>query len=576
MSQSKSVATYVRLLQYLKPVMHMFIVGVLSTSAAGFLDGWLGQYMKPIINEGFHNADAELLFYAPLYILCYFMVRAVFGFLSLFCLYQAGNHIMSTLRQEAFQRFMGSQYATVKNANVGSFLSLLNYNVSQVEDATTGSLRRFLLDFVLITTAVVSLFSISTILSILVILLAPVMYYSMRIFTSRARNEASNIQNTLGGVIRYAEQSIHAVSTIRSMSAYEDVMAHFDQLLRVTLKHQKRFTVASSLMHASLQFATGIPIIAAFVCIVWRFIDLTPGDFAAFFYTIIRIMAPVRALSLVVTHFQKGVAAAESVFDICDLPQEQHRGERPFVLDTIHLKDVRCNLGDAVLFQGLSIDFVPDKIHVIVGTSGVGKSTLLAIIAQLITVDDGRVMLGEENYDAINIQDFRSNVGYMDQLPFVWDDSIRNNIVFPHKGDDYDKDLLEHVLSITSLMPWVDTLPYHYNTIIGQDALQPSGGQMQRIALARVLYARPTIILLDEPASAIDEHTTIKLFQYLYSIKKNRTIIIVAHQKFMAQRADCVYYMTSSGIIHGTHEELLHHESYNAYCQSHDHDDESA
>ena len=563
----KPMITYIRLLKYIKPVISTFVIGIMSTSIAGFLDGWLGQYMKPLINDGFAHANPAVIVYMPLYILAYFVFRALVGFLSVFCLYQTGNFIMATLRREAFMRFMGSRYASVKDANVGGFLSLLNYNISQVEDATTGSLRRFLLDIVLITTSIISLCKISIFLTSLIIIIVPMAYMAMKIFSYKTRRESSNVQNNLAHVIRYAEQSIHAVSTIRSMSAYENVLSRFDDLLRITLVHQKRFTVASSLMHASLQFITGMPLALVFMCVFWGWTDFSPGDIGAFFYTLVRIMQPVRALSLVVSDFQKGVAAAESVFKVCDLPQEIHIGDIPFTLDTMYVNDMCYVAGERVIFDKLSMQFAPDKIHVIVGASGIGKSTLLSILAQLVHVDSGNISVGSHSYQHIDLLSFRKNVGYMDQMPFVWDDTLINNIIFPDKVDTLNDALLHQILDITSLTSWIETLPYHVHTMIGTDAFMPSGGQKQRIALARVLYHKSQVILLDEPAAAVDENTALKIMQYLESLKKNRIIIIIAHQKFIAEKADLVHYMTPNKIISGTHDDLIRVASYNAYWQ---------
>ena len=528
MTTFSPITTYIRLLRYLRPVLHIFILGLMATFFTGFLDGFLGIYMRPLI-DGLANSDRSVIRDIPFYLLYYFTIRALMGFLSLFCLYQAGNYIMSTLRQEAFMRFMGSRFASVKDTNVGGFLSLLNYNVSQVEEATTGTIRKSLKDVVQIITSVVALFYVSPLLTLIMMTVLPIALVIMRIFSYKTHKEAENVQTTLGHVIRYAEQSVHAVSTIRSMSAYDHVLSRFDVLLGKTLKHQKRFTVTSSLTHALLQFITGLPLVIVFASMAYGWMEFNAADVGAFFYTIIKLMQPVRGLSLVSSQFQKGVAAAASVFKICDLQQEHHIGDVPFQLDTIHLRHVDYVISDRVIFKDLNISFEPDKIHVLIGPSGVGKSTLLSLIAQLPDLDNGELYVGSIPYKSIDIGTFRRNVGYMDQLPFIWDDSIINNVIFPDVEWDpveMDDDLVQKIFNLTSLTPWLETLPSKAHTIIGADTLMPSGGQKQRIALARVLYHKPQIILLDEPASAVDEKTAHKIIDYLESVKQGRIIIV--------------------------------------------------
>lgn len=545
----------------------IFVLGILFSSTAGFLDGWLGQYIKPFIDSGMSETNNMNLYYLPLYIFMYFLLRACIGFASVFFIYQSGNKIMSTLRYDAFSNLMGSKLSYVKDSNTGGFLSLLNYDVSQVEDVTTSSLRRLVLDISLIVTALYSLISISYILTILILGMAPLMYLSLNLFSKKIRKESERIQSALAGVMRYAEQSVHAISMIRSMSAHSDVLARFKQHLHSTLSHQMRFTLASSLMHASLQFIMSIPLSVSFALIVWKHVELSPGDFAAFFYTVLRIMPPIRAMSLVIADFQRGIAAADSVFKVCDLPQVTHRGEHLFKLGNLEVNNLNCTLNDRHILKDVNIKFAPMQLHALVGLSGVGKSTLLLSIAQLIVDREKSISLDGVPYDAIELSDFRKNVGFVDQTPFVWDDSILNNIIFPGCQATYDEKRYNEVLKITSLDAWVNTLEEKSYTLIGTGYLIPSGGQKQRIGLARALYQQQSVIILDEPTASIDEYTARSIMDCLMELKETRLIIIASHQKLIAEAADCVHYMTQNAIVSNHHVTLMKKASYRSYWQ---------
>lgn len=563
----ETVRTYFRLLAYLKNMWFIFLLGIFFSSFSGFLDGWLGQYIRPLIDSGLAGSNTAQLIYLPVYIFCYFLLRAMMGFASVFFIYQSGNKIMTTLRFDAFSRLMGSRLSYVKDSNTGGFLSLLNYDVSQVEDVTTSSLRRLVLDLSLILTALYSLVSISYSLTLLILGMAPLMYLSLNIFSRKIRKESERIQDALGRVMRYAEQSVHAISTIRSMSAHAEVLARFKQHLHSTLGHQMRFTLASSLMHASLQFIMSIPLSISFALIIWHYIELSTGDFAAFFYTVLRIMPPIRAMSLVISDFQRGIAAAKSVFKVCDLPQVIHEGEKPFELAPLVIEELDYKVGPRFIFKNINLTMNPYQLHVLVGLSGVGKSSLLLIIAQLIEERQGIIRFGDNAYDEIDLADFRNNVGFVDQTPFVWDDSILNNILFPGTSDDYDVDLYNEVLKITALEDWVSTLPEGSHTFIGTGFLVPSGGQKQRIGLARALYQRQKVIILDEPTASIDEYTGRSILACLNKLKETRLIIIASHQKMIAESADCVHYMTPQAIRSGSHEQLMLTKSYRSYWQ---------
>lgn len=562
--------TYFRLLSYLKNMWLVFALGILASLLSGFLDGWLGQYVRVFINNDNFVKDHSL-WYLPYYIFIYFFIRASIGFISIFCTFKSGNEIMSSLRNDAFVSLMGSKLHHVKDSNTGNFLSLLNYDVSQVDRVITESLRRLVLDVSLIVTAIFTLVNISYSLTLLIVGMGPIMYFSLQAFSGMLRRESENLQTALGSVMRYAEQSVDAISTIRSMSAHYAVLSIFKQKLQYALKHQTRFTYASSMLHASLQFIMSIPLSVAFSLFWWDYIQLSSADLIAFAYTIIRIMPPIRAMSLLVTDFQRGIAAADSVFAVCDLPQVSHKGILDFSFGDIVLSNVSYSIGDKKILECINLSLSQNKMHVFVGFSGVGKSTLLLILAQLIDNIEGDVSIGFKSYKDINLNKFRLNVGFMDQSPFIWDDSILNNIIFPVEKSP-DLDLYNEVLKITSLDEWVDTLGDKSNSIIGSGYTIPSGGQKQRISLARILYKRPKVMILDEPTSSVDENTGRNILSYLLKIKQDRLIILSSHQKIFSVAADCVHFITATGIYSGTHENLMENKLYRSYWVASEHE----
>lgn len=560
-SQPHSFKVYWRLLGYLKGAWFAFFLGLAGSFGAGFLDGWLGQYIRPFIDDGLlyqKTADLALL---PLMVLAYFILRSVLGFMSVFCLYHAGNHVLVQIRMQAFSRLMGSHLINVKQSSLGGFLSLLNYNISQLDQITTGSLRRFVLDAVLIVTGITALLQISWVLSFLVLLLSPVMYWVLWFFSRRTRRESQNVQEQLAVAMRYAEQALRAVATIRSLSAHRDALARFDALLHRTYAHQKRFTMASSMMHALLQFIASIPLALIFILVIWEWIELTPGAISAFFYTAVRLMPPIRALSLISSDFQRGIAAASSVFEICDLEQEEVQEGQSFTFGTLACRNMSYFWQDRLVFSGVNAVFETGKLHVMIGRSGVGKSTLLAMLARLYPVC-GEVTLAGLAYRELNLQDFRRHVGYLEQEAFLWDDSVLNNVIFPKRELGSDQERYQEIIQLLELSSWIDALPLQDQTFLGAGGVLPSGGQRQRIALARILFHHPELLILDEPLTAVDERTASRILEALQQRKSQHLVIMTAHQRWVAERADQVHWLRSDGMISGTHEELMQHQDY--------------
>lgn len=563
-STRSSWSTYFRLLSYLKGSTPIFLFGLLTSALAGFLDGCLGQYFRSIAGSDVMQLQHQYGYWIW-YAFLYFVLRAFVGFASVFCIFYVGNKLMSQLRYEAFSSLMGSRLQYVRNANTGGILSLLNYNVSQVEAAATSSIRRFVLDVSLIVTACISLFRISSVLTFFVLSIAPMIYFSFHIFAKKVRKESQRIQDTLGTLMRYAEQSIDAICTIRSLSAHAKVLSRFKQHLHYTLGHQLRYTFASSMLHALLQFVMSIPLVFSLFLIVGGHVKLSASDLVGYVYTLIRIMPPIRAMSLIVSDFQRGVAAAASIFSLCDHPQDSHEGEEPFTLAELTGHDISFEVQDRPILKGLSFSFAPAQLHVLVGVSGVGKSTLLLLLAQLLYPTRGELRVGKLSYADLDLSDFRRHVGFMDQLPMIWDDSIVNNIIFPNASEDIDRARYEEVLQLTALDAWIETLPDGDQTALGAGYVLPSGGQCQRISLARILYHAPDVMILDEPTASVDEQTSKRIWQAMLRLRQRRTIIIATHQKQCAQQADVVHYMTKDGLISGSHEQLMTVPAYRAF-----------
>ena len=208
------------------------------------------------------------------------------------------------------------------------------------------------------------------------------------------------------------------------------------------------------------------------------------------------------------------------------------------------------------VFEGLDVDIKKGEIVGIVGSTGVGKTSLVKLMLRLYDSQNGDIFIGDKNIKDLKLQNLRENMGLVSQDTFLFDGSIEDNIVYPEKNPDLDQ--MHYVSDLSQSSEFIDQFPDKFDTLIGERGVRLSGGQRQRLAIARALYKNPSILIFDEATSSIDNHTESLIQKSMKDICKDRTAIIIAHRLSTIRNADKIFVLDQGRVLeNGTHDELI-------------------
>ena len=287
----------------------------------------------------------------------------------------------------------------------------------------------------------------------------------------------------------------------------------------------------------------------------------TPGTFFAFLGALMMFYEPIKAISSINTVIQQGIAAATRVFNLLDCPPEITDDPKATALspikNSIEFKDLTFSYnGEENVIDGLNLTVKYGEALAIVGTSGAGKTTLVNMVPRFFEATHGQVLIDEHDIKNVTLESLRSQISIVSQQTILFNDTIRNNIGY---GDIScsDEDIINAARAAHAL-DFINQFPDGFDTVIGESGAKISGGQQQRLSIARALLKNAPILILDEATSSLDTESEHKVQKALENLMKNRTTLVIAHRLSTIRNADRIIVMQNGKIVEeGDHESLI-------------------
>ncbi len=555
-----SVAIYLRLINYLRPYWWAIVLVVIGFAINAGTEVAVAKLMQFII-DAINNNDRSQMSMFPLLIIVLFVVRGIGAFLGNYYSAVIARNLVYTLRVQVFDQLLRLPTSFYLANASGHLSAKLIFNVEQVTGAATESLKTVLRDGMVVLSLLGYLFYSNWRLSMTLLVVIPLVGLLVRQASKRFRKLSKQVQNSMGDVSHIVTEAINGYSVVKNYGGQPYEHQRFDHASKENLQKSLKITVTNSINTPAVQLLMA----SAMSVVVWLALqpqilgDISAGQFIAYIAAAGLLSKPVRALTEVNEKVQRGISAAESVFELIDSPAEKDEGviDQP-LSGAIRFDQVSFAYPDGTMaLHDFSLDVKAGQTVALVGRSGAGKTTLINLLMRFQEVTSGQLLFDGQPIDALTLDCLRRQIASVSQQVVLFDQTVRGNIAYGQLADKTDEQVKAAAVDAYADQ-FISQLPNGYNTLIGPNGLSLSGGQRQRLAIARALLKDAPILILDEATSALDNESEHFIQQALGAAMQDRTTIVIAHRLSTIEQADVIVVLDQGRIVEqGNHAELL-------------------
>jgi subfamily B ATP-binding cassette protein MsbA len=570
MSQSKpkpqkianALIIYTRLFTYVRRHWLSLMIAIVASMIYSGIDSWFVYFLDPLLNKGLVQQDHHFLRWAPLLVLTAFILRGLVSFFSNYNIASVSRNVIMNLRQDLFVHLQRLPARYYDHAASGQILSVILYSVEQVANASADVLTTAVQATFLIIGLLIVMFKISWKLSLLYFIIIPSIVVIMRITSRRVRRLSLSIQDSMAALTHAAEENIEGYKVVRAFGGQQYETDKFNKAARINRQQEMKVVAARSWSVSSVQLVAAM---ALSLTLYVATIDishslLTPGGFVALIAAMLALLKPMKDLTTMQNKLHRGLAGAQTVFELLDKPMEQDNGTKIVqrVQGKIDFKKVEyAYTPDKLVLQQINFSVLPGQVVALVGRSGSGKSTLVSLLPRF--YDD---FLGEITIDDVSIRDYtlsdlRHQFALVSQQVMLFNDTIANNIAYGRSGEVSEAEILAAAKAAFAF-DFIQELPQGLQTMVGENGVLLSGGQRQRLAIARAILKDAPILILDEATSALDTESERYIQAALEDLMQHRTTLVIAHRLSTVEHADKIIVLDQGRIVEaGNHQELL-------------------
>ena len=564
MSAPSSSQLYARLLSYVRPYAKVFALAVLGMVAAAATEPLFPAMIKPLLDHGFspQGPSAPPILFAAA-IVAIFLVRGILTFISSYFMNWVSSRVVLDLRAAMFDRLLKLPAHFYDDHTSGSLLSKVAYDVANVSGAATFVLTVLVRDSIAVIGLLGWLLYLNWKLTLITLLIGPPIGFTVRAIAGRLRRMARGIQHATGDLVHVLQETIecHKVVKVYGGDAYEAkrFLKTAQGLRGFLMREQIAAALTTPITHVLA--ATAVAVIVYIAMQDTLATRATVGEFASFMTAMMMLLAPIKHLTELNPHIQRGLAAAESVFGLIDTPAEEDRGRIAIgrargevVFERVHFT-YPTRVEPAL--AGIDLRIRPGETLALAGPSGGGKTTLVNLLPRFYAPSAGRILLDGHDIQSLTLESLRANIALVSQEIVLFNDTVYANIAYGRMAGASEKDVIA-AAEAAHAMSFIRETPQGLNTLIGENGLRLSGGQRQRLAIARALLKNAPVLVLDEATSALDSESERQVQAALDTLMRGRTTIVIAHRLSTIERADRIAVLERGRLAElGTHAELL-------------------
>ena len=568
-STSKS-RIFKRLISYVIPFWGLFLISVVGFLIYAVTQPLFAVLIRHIIDT-LQTESREGIESLPLILIGLISVRGVGSFLGNYFLAQVSCNVVHVLRCEIFNKYLYLPTVYFDENNSGYMMSRITHNVGEVTRATTDSARTIIREGLTAVGLLIYLVYSNWLLSLVFLGITPIILVMVKYISRRLRKLSRRIQDSVGDMTHITSELVGGHRIVRSFGGEKyERLRFFDSSSfnrRQSIKLATTTAIQAPLMQILIAMALGGLMYLALVILR----EASAGEFVAYLTAAFLLPRPIRLLGDANGEIQRGIAAAETLFEVMDEPDEKDEGDYQVSrsVGRLEFKNVSFKYAGAIdaAIRNISITVEPGQTVALVGASGGGKSTLVNLIPRFYEYNKGQILLDGEEIKNYNLVNLREQIALVTQHVTLFNDTVARNIAYGSLGTASREEIIQAAQDANA-MEFISKMRDGLDTEIGEHGIKLSGGQRQRIALARALLKDAPVLILDEATSALDTISERYIQAALKKVMSNRTTIVIAHRLSTIENADIILVMENGQIIErGTHRVLIERDG--AYAVLH-------
>jgi len=565
MNSSKLKKVLLRLFNsYVKKHFYKLIIALLLSLVVAGSTGAIAWLLDPAVKKIFIDQDTTMMLLIPIAIALSFTIKGASLYTARIILIKISNNVVKAMQTQLASCILKSDINTIESKHSGKYLAHFFYDVGQVSQLVGSGVLNIMKDSLTLIVLVGLMFYQNLNLALFALIMMPLAVIVAKSLGKRIKKAVSESAEIEGGLTSYLSEVIKGT---RMIKIYQQENFEFD---RSTKKIDERtniqIKIGSILIRATpiMEILTGI-MIGGFVYYSGFMIangQMQINNFFSFLTAMMLAYQPIRSLATINMLFNQGAVGADRVFNVLDAEPSIREISSASNLNikkgTIKFEEVNFSYANTKkeAIKNINISIEGSTTVALVGHSGAGKSTIVNLLPRFYDPQKGAVYIDEQNISSVTLSSLRKNISMVSQDIVLFDDTVRANVAYANMSASEKQ--IKEACDLAAAGEFIENLPQKFETIIGENGVRLSGGEKQRISIARAFLKNSPIILLDEATSSLDAESEEKVQNAIMNLTKNRTTLVIAHRLSTIIRADKIILVNRGEIADfGTHNELL-------------------
>ena len=529
-----------------------------STSATAWL-------LDPAIEKIFINKDQTLILVIPFLIVLAFTTKGISLYMAKYLMIKVSEEVKKTIQIDMLSSFIKSDTELVENKHSGKYISNLNFDVNLITGMLSNSFLNFFKDGLTLIGLLTVMFVQNWRLSLIAIIMIPIASVIAKRLGKRMSKVTTEAQEKSGDLNKYLIDLFknHKIIKIFQREKYENLRSEkfVNDLKEKSVKINTIYFRSTPIMETLTGIIIGILIFYSGKLIMNE--QLSINNFFSFLAAMMLAYQPVKSLATINVGIGQGLSAGKRIIPIIDNQNNITLNEngKNLILNGALIKFNKVNFNyqsneDNKVLKDINMNIKGGKMTALVGHSGSGKSTLLNLIPRIYDPTSGHILIDEQLIKDVNLSSLRKEISIVDQNTTLFDDTVFNNIKYAKP--EAAKEEIYKAAEMSMSLDFINNLDKKFETIIGENGVKLSGGEKQRLSIARAFLKNSKIILLDEATSSLDSETEEKIQKALVELTSNKTTVVIAHRLSTILSSDKIYVIDNGSVVaEGKHNELL-------------------